>query len=346
MFVTGNDPAEQNTHTKEAIAMKTTANSRQSARTATRKLMFQNLEARSMMAGDVTAAVVGGDLVLTGDNQDNAIVVKQFLGNQFLVAGLNADGSPTTINGQANQLFTFNGDLRVQLNGGDDVITLDKPQLLNPIFGVSTTKFPGAVSVEGNNGNDKLILRDVSIRETLDVDMGNGDDLVQGTNVEIGLLDGNATNLNGNVTILMGEDEDTVNFSQLDVDGLFQVDLGSEDNDDEVFLMQDSTLNAGLLVATGRGDDSVTLRNSKVETVVVVTDDGEDVVNLEFVTVDQIFADLGDGDDVLNTRRLIARRMDAIGGDGDDEFTFSIAIRELNKITDNRIFEFEVIRPR
>lgn len=326
--------------------MKTTAHSRQPVRTATRKLMFQNLESRSMMAGDVTAAVVGGDLVLTGDNQDNAIVVKQFLGNQFIVSGQNADGSATTINGQANQLFTFNGDVRVQLNGGDDKVTFDKPQLSIPGFSGSESKFPGAIAVDGGDGNDQLILRDVSIREELLAEMGDGDDLVQATNLDTGLLDGNANNFSGNITLLMGEDEDTVNLNQVDIDGFLALDMGAEDNDDESVLLQNIIASQAVVVQTGGGDDLVTLRNVKSTDVAFATDDGEDVVNLEFITADEIFADLGDGDDILNTRRIIADELVAIGGDGDDEFTFSIAIRELNKITDNNIVDFEVIRPR
>src|SRR4029078_8520731 len=39
----------------------------------TRSLFLENLETRAMLAGNVTAAVRGGTLFVTGDNADNAV---------------------------------------------------------------------------------------------------------------------------------------------------------------------------------------------------------------------------------------------------------------------------------
>ncbi len=76
-----------------------------------RKLSFQTLEDRSLMAGNVTAAVQNhAALVVTGDNQDNAIEIQQVGDGQFKI--LVIDGT-TKINGQTTATF-FRSDGRFQ----------------------------------------------------------------------------------------------------------------------------------------------------------------------------------------------------------------------------------------
>src|SRR5262245_5328671 len=61
-----------------------------------RKLHFESLEGRALLAGNVTAAVTGGDLIITGDAEANSIVIVHGRGaGEYLVKGV--DG--TTING-------------------------------------------------------------------------------------------------------------------------------------------------------------------------------------------------------------------------------------------------------
>ena len=80
-------------------------------------LGVETLENRQMMAGDVSANVTGGgDLVLSGDNSDNQlVVVSTGIAGEYELRGLNN----TTINGQ--QSVTVNGvddDMRINLRGG------------------------------------------------------------------------------------------------------------------------------------------------------------------------------------------------------------------------------------
>ena len=55
--------------------------------TKQRQLRVENLEQRQMMAGDVAVEVVNGDLVITGDSQDNNISVYQVSNGDWVVSG-------------------------------------------------------------------------------------------------------------------------------------------------------------------------------------------------------------------------------------------------------------------
>ena len=69
-------------------------------------MRFECLEDRSLMAGNVAAAVAGGVLALTGDNSSNYLVVHQTGTNQVQVQGI---ATSITSGGQTRSSFTFNG---------------------------------------------------------------------------------------------------------------------------------------------------------------------------------------------------------------------------------------------
>ncbi|MDH3719008.1 MAG: hypothetical protein OES79_12895, partial [Planctomycetota bacterium] len=86
---------------------------------------FESLEPRHLLAGNVTAAVVDGDLRLTGDSLDNTAMVSVIDGD-VVVEGLD----DTTVNGSATPFIAFSGssriadDLLARLGGGGDVLLL------------------------------------------------------------------------------------------------------------------------------------------------------------------------------------------------------------------------------
>src|SRR5437762_3371716 len=95
---------------------------------SSRPLALESLEDRQMMTGNVLVSVSGGDLVVTGDSGANELRIIQSLQNgapiagRFFITGQNG----TTINGQATGQFFQNvtDDLRINLNGGNDRLTL------------------------------------------------------------------------------------------------------------------------------------------------------------------------------------------------------------------------------
>src|SRR5688500_15814163 len=77
-----------------------------------RRMFVEQLERRSMLAGNVTAFEAGGNLFVRGDNGDNLVLIQQTGDDEYTVTGLDfADGGfadppfaagPTSINGDAN----------------------------------------------------------------------------------------------------------------------------------------------------------------------------------------------------------------------------------------------------
>ncbi len=93
---------------------------------------FERLEHRSMMAGNVTAAVVGGNLTITGDNTANMLTLTE-IGDtgKWQITGLK-----TSINGNAPKLVTgpITGDIVVNLGGGNDKLTIQDGNIPGHLF--------------------------------------------------------------------------------------------------------------------------------------------------------------------------------------------------------------------
>src|SRR5262249_52993854 len=110
------------------------------------RLRSELLEARELLAGDVSASVVRGTLTLTGDNRDNFVeIFGTGTPGQFVVEGFTDNqGVNTTINHHTGQL-TFNGvtNISVSLKGGDD------------FFGFESGNVAGNVNVDMGDGDDE-----------------------------------------------------------------------------------------------------------------------------------------------------------------------------------------------
>jgi hypothetical protein len=158
--------------------------------TKLRQAMLESLENRRLLAGNVTAALVGGTLVITGDNKANDFqVIAGF--SDTTVVGLNG----TRINGNGPAVFGGFPDLRIDTGNGDDKVDLID------IYG-----FGGQdANVATGNGQDTVIIRALAIDSsigTLNIDTGNGDDLVDISNTTL-----------GDANIRLGNGDDTLKLS-------------------------------------------------------------------------------------------------------------------------------------
>ncbi len=117
-------------------------------------LRIECLESRMPLAGNVTAGLNRGGLVINGDNGDNSVTVTPGPAGQYVVAG----AAGTTINGQASQ--TFSGAVRglaVQLRGGSDSLTLKPGTYLGSVV-ITDLAGSNSVNVAGANINGALII--------------------------------------------------------------------------------------------------------------------------------------------------------------------------------------------
>ena len=198
---------------------------------------ISTLEARQLLAGNVTAVFIGLDLVITGDKSSNSVEVR-FNGVDVVVHGLNG----TKINGSSADVIavaasnTLPGELRFDLKKGNDLAYVDD--------GVVVT---GDLIVAPSAGNDSTVIVDttaagIEVGQLLFSPDDLGDDRVFVQNSTA-----------GRISVATGSGNDVVaidNLAGLN-DAGFQLGAG----DDVLAGVIDTTDFA--LIATGAGNDLI-----------------------------------------------------------------------------------------
>ena len=220
------------------------------ARSSHRPLEFQKLEARVLLAGDVTVFVDNNfALNVIGDDADNQVLIIGERLSGARVVGL--DG--TTINGGSGEFASFYlQGLTVQMGGGNDSIDLHD------------ARFSFAPLLAGEAGNDSIVVRDSSLKG-LNLQAGNGDDVVEikdvfsvGTSsIQTGSGDDTIAIYNHastqDIFIRAGAGNDTVAIDRI---GMFQkLELHMEGGDDQVLIAGETWLGQGSLLSLGQGND-------------------------------------------------------------------------------------------
>jgi hypothetical protein len=242
-----------------------------------RRVRFECLENRNLMAGNVTTAVVGGILALGGDDNSNYLAVHQVGTNRIQV-----DGIATTIrvNGQSYRSFTFNNvvGLLVELNGGSDSLTLYNTTLNN------------GIDVELGSGNDILNFTNVNAANGIAIDAGTGNDSVAMSRI----------NANNGVAIEMGSGNDVLAMATIAANSGVAVGLGSG-NDVASFVSV--TASAGFALDAASGRDTVALnRVNAAGGIAVEMGSGDyDALSVAFCTASEAAFD-DDGSNGIITR--------------------------------------------
>ncbi|MEP3478088.1 MAG: peptidylprolyl isomerase [Fuerstiella sp.] len=220
---------------------------------------FEQLERRAMLAGDVTATLLGQTAFLTGDSAANDIQVTVQDGN-VVVAGLN----DTTINGSseafvlAQNSTEFSGSIVARLVGGDDQ------------FEISEVTVNGRLNVDGGTGNDTLLVSNgATVGGNLTLKGGSGNNSLAVSDANIG---GHAWLVGGNGNDLMTVADSTIGGSI--------IGLGRRGNDDVV--VSNTTIGRDVWISLAAGDDDVAVTDSTItRRFVVHGGQGSDVVFAE-----------------------------------------------------------------
>ena len=183
---TQNHP-KQNTMNHKKLA------SRKSAITH-RRLGVERLQARVLLAGDVTAAVTNGFLVIRGDDAANELTIERISGDRVQVTG----ATGTTINGLTQPaVLRVRKSYDIATGGGDDKLTVIG---LNA-FGryeirmdlgigndtlVARNLLAQRIHAGGGDGNDSITLRNSRSRRGSGVGGGAGDDTLVLENLRFG----------------------------------------------------------------------------------------------------------------------------------------------------------------
>jgi len=279
-----------------------------------RRLGMESLEGRQMMAGNVLASVnSSGDLLITGDTQDNNIQVVQAMQQGAVIPGrfyvTGAPNTNTTINGQsAGQYFeNVTRDIKIDLKDGLDRVKVGD--------GIASNHFvaPHDLVIDMGTGKDGVLIPAVTVKNNLTVNQGTGDDgfLLQDSIVG---TDGGI----GDVTITGGNGADYIGFASDHIHGKLNVNAGGTDNAaDKVELFTvdvegDSTIN------TGGGADTVNMEVADFHNhdLTINTGAGQDKVSLTLVAVDELFANLGMGSDDLTLDTCLGHKATLNGNGG------------------------------
>jgi len=129
--------------------------------------LFESLEHRDLMAGDVTAQLANGTLVIKGDTLDNGVQLSTGPNSgEIVVAGTTAGGSATNLNGTANGSATFSNvtGLKIAMKGGNDNVQFE-PLTID-----------GNTRIRGGRGNDTFDIGGAVFNGSLNLKLGRGDD--------------------------------------------------------------------------------------------------------------------------------------------------------------------------
>ena len=157
--------------------------SRKSAFT-NRRLGVERLQARELLAGDVTAAVTNGFLVIRGDDAANELTIERISGDRVKVTG----ATGTTINGLTQPaVLRVRKGYDIATGGGDDKLTVIGLNAFGRYeirmdLGIGNDTLVASnlraqrIHAGGGDGNDSITVRNSRSRRGSGVGGGAGDD--------------------------------------------------------------------------------------------------------------------------------------------------------------------------
>jgi hypothetical protein len=324
-----------------------------------RTLRIENLEGRSLLAGNVLASVSPeGVLNIRGGELANGLLIRNIVQPSenpeepprvfVAVGGVELGGAATTVNGVES--FVTTGPIRgvnIELGQGDDQITFANPPPTNPETPTPPVGLPGRVNIGMGEGND-LVRGSLANGAGVNVLLGAGNDrLALGGSRFINLnvatdppppppgvtppTPGNDSvviensAVAGLTTIGTGGGDDSVTLrGRSGFRGGFGLRL---DGGNDTFLVEGGVdapvkFGRGLNVSGGEGDDRIGIIRAEIQGKLNINADaGADTVNLNYVSAtESIFAALGAGNDSLTVANSRAPRAGFFGNDGTDAF--------------------------
>jgi hypothetical protein len=318
-----------------------------------RKFGMEKLEARQMMAGDVTAFVnAAGDLYVNEApsqvGQDNAIKMTTRPDGKIRVE-TNPDTGNSLVNGGNFQDFVVTGNVYVTLGGGRDTVYVGSPFSPNPAFDLtapgaqSFNRFVhinvGSNSASGASDDDMVSVWGADVEGLVQIDTGAGTDWV-------GVA--SSTIFGDGLQIGTGAGQDRVLVTLCDLDALAVQTYSSLTEADFDYLSIVSTdIVDSLRARLGGGNDQFRLELVDVgNDIDIDAGAGNDTGLFERVTaVDEVMLQMGNGSDRLNLQRVTARHLNALGGNdsGIDTLTTRSGLANTNSFRTSTISGWEWI---
>ena len=315
---------------------------------------WEALESRLPLAGDVTVAISGGNLVITGDAESNIVFIWQdSTSGDWRVTGgrkVNGNASETTINGSLvpqsfssatldllidlGSQFDFldisqavvAGDTDIQLGDGKNDCTLTEGTIIDvsPDYELND----GTVPVRGDlEFNGDLSITTTGITSHIYIEVGasvDGDFSYQGgASTDFVRLMGTGTwNVTGDLFLDLGGGDNRFNEDPCDMAIGGSVTILSTENSNGLggSFFGDAVIQGDLTITAGDGQFYVGLFNVQAADIVVSLGGDEDVIDSDGVTGDSVHFDLGPGNDRDShfENYTIANEFVLVTGAGDD----------------------------
>lgn len=214
---------------------------------------LERLEARELLAGNVTVALTAGDLVITGDSSSNHVKITQIDTDSFRVTSFSRGGSATNINGGTTPR-TFHGvydDIRVYLQAGNDRIDVE---------GTASNylRVPDDLTIYTHAGNDYLNINYVRANDML-LDTGSGQDTTHANHFQtyddMTVQDNHYNTGDYDVVYI-----ENFKIGSLDYYGTLTLDLNN--GDDRIYL--DSGVVDYFYASLYDGDDYLSIKNTQL----------------------------------------------------------------------------------
>lgn len=271
-------------------------------------LRFEFLEQRQLLAGDIDARAIGSVLYITGDNTDNGVVVHSTSEGVIEILGLSEGGAATTINGKESESFVRIKDVFITLDDGNDTLILTDLTL------------SGSATIRTGDGNDFIGLGEFDDDDDLIEDLLEdlaGDVLgaltVKGA-VNIDAADGNDTLLARNTTlnlstIIFGKGNDTLTF-----------DRNGEPADSDY--VPGVTTTGPLTITLGDGQNAATFEGLTAQNLTVSAGNEQDTLIIEDSTVSKATnISVGDGTNTVSVEDFQGKSLGIALGVGNDTVT-------------------------
>jgi hypothetical protein len=285
---------------------------------ARRKLSFEGLESKQMLAGNVVVNLTGGNLFVTGDEAGNQISITAGTdANTFVIKGL--EGTTVTLAGSSTPapetglvVTGVRGHVNVNLKEGADAVE------------ASQAEFRRGLSIETGAGNDTVDVHDVKVGSFLSIVTGADDDNVDlGTAAApTGLLASDAAasvKAGLAINVLLGDGVDNAQVNSVTAPA---VTVGGGLGADTIGVH--GVRAVSLIARGGDGDaaDTVDVSAAKALAAIIGTGAGADDVTIGSSEFTSLNVALGAGDDGLSLQGVKARVAVLTGGEGaSDELT-------------------------
>lgn len=271
----------------------------------TLRLGIESLEDRRLLAGNITATFVGGNLVLRGDAADNAVTISQTAANKISVLGKSDSGSATTINGLAGPVI-FTGTLNsidADLAGGNDQFLVgnnsaDVNKLNDEILFGRAGSFSGLASAR------TIVNNNITFRG------GDGFD-------SVAIL----ADVGGGIFAYLGANNDGVGVQGSTVKGSIVLEGGA--GAQSTFLVRNTTVTSQVVINGGLGASRVVVGAGSAAGITINAREGNDSIEVSSSNVGNnvVVSALGGNDSILVSGSMIGGSLRVSSGIGDDNVT-------------------------